>query len=127
MLKDDSQNRRPEPGAAGGPTRLGPGAVVQGEISGGEDFVIEGRFQGKISLERNDLTIARGARVEAEIRVRNLTLHGELTGNVTAGERVVLAESARMKGDVTTARISITDGAQFRGSIKMEKAPAAAA
>ena len=123
MFKDDENAKRQdsEPGTGGRSTRVGPSAAVQGEISGDEDVTIEGRLQGKISLDKHTLTIARGARVEAEIRVKNLILHGELSGNATALERVLISETGRMKGDITAARISIMDGAQFRGSIKMEK------
>lgn len=102
-------------------TRIGPAAAAQGEITGDEDVLIEGRFQGKINLTR-DLVIARSGRVEGDISVKNLTLYGELAGNAVARERVTIMETGRMKGDVVAARVSINDGAQFRGGIKMERA-----
>ena len=126
MLKTDDAGRA---GAAAGetrsgePTRLGPAVAIQGELTGSEPVLIEGRFQGKIALSR-DLTIAKGARVEAEVRATNVLIYGEVVGNVFAAERVVIMETGQVRGDITAARVSINDGAQFRGGIKMEKAAA---
>lgn len=107
----------PQPGA----TKLGSTSSFNGTLEGHEDTVIEGRFQGKIILPSSSLTISRGAKVEAEVKVRALTLNGELSGTVTAAERVLISETARMSGDIRTARISISSGAQFKGGIKIEK------
>ena len=124
MTKDETPAKPPAPQQAGlhGLTKVGPASFVNGSLEGHEDAVIEGRFQGKISLPAHALTVARGAKVEAEVRVRNLVLHGELTGTVAASERVMISETARMNGDVQTSRISIANGAQFKGGIKIEKA-----
>ena len=105
-----------------GVTKVGPASFFNGSLEGHEDIVIEGRYQGKIILPANSLTVGRGAKVEAEVRVRSLILHGELNGTVAASERVMISETARMSGDIQTTRISIANGAQFKGGIKIEKA-----
>ncbi len=121
MLKDEKQSPAPDaPTDARATTRIGPAAAAQGEITGDEDVLIEGRFLGKINVTR-DLVIARGGRVEGDVAVKNLTLYGELAGNAVARERVTIMETGRMKGDVVAARVSINDGAQFRGGIRMER------
>jgi len=104
-----------------GVTKVGPASFFNGSLEGHEDVIIEGRCQGKITLPANSLTVGRGAKVEAEVRVRSLVLHGELTGTVAASERVMISETARMNGDIQTARISISNGAQFKGGIRIEK------
>ena len=108
---------------SGALTRLGPAVTIQGELTGSEPVLVEGRFQGKIVLSR-DLTIAKGARVEAEVRATNVLVYGEVVGNIFAAERVVIMETGQVRGDITAARVSINDGAQFRGGIKMEKTAA---
>ena len=100
-----------------GTTRLGSTISVNGEVEAHEDMLIEGRFQGKITLGSGTLTVAKGARVDAEVKVRALLLHGELTGTVRAGERTVIAETADMNGDVISPKVSIADGARFIGRI----------
>jgi cytoskeletal protein CcmA (bactofilin family) len=67
------------------------------------------------------LTVAKGGRVEAEVRVRALVLHGELKGTVRAGEKTVISETAAMNGDVITPKISIANGARFSGGIRMKE------
>ena len=101
--------------------RLGSTFDFKGDLEGHEDFLIEGRFNGRITLPSGTLTIARTAKVEAEVTVRSLVLHGELTGTVRAAERVLVSETGRMNGDVLTPRITVSNGAQFKGAIKMNK------
>jgi cytoskeletal protein CcmA (bactofilin family) len=104
-----------------GITRLGSTVVLSGDVEAHEDMLIEGRFQGKITLPSGTLTIAKGAKVEADIRVRALVLHGELKGTVRAGERVLVSETAGMTGDVITPKITIANGARFSGGIRMKE------
>jgi cytoskeletal protein CcmA (bactofilin family) len=112
----------PEQPTLQGMTKIGSTSFFNGTLEGHEDTVIEGRFQGTITLPSSTLTVSRGAKVEADVRVRSLVLNGELSGSVDAGERVMISETARMNGDIRTAKISISNGAQFKGGIKIEKA-----
>jgi cytoskeletal protein CcmA (bactofilin family) len=112
------QNSAPERTGRPGATRLGPTVVIKGDIEAHEDLLIEGRLEGNITLPSGTLTVAKGARVEGEIKVRALVLHGELAGNVDAGERVQIFDTARMDGDVATPKITVADGARFTGGIR---------
>ena len=106
---------------ASGVTRLGPTAVLQGEIETHEDILVEGRVQGKITVPSGTLTVAKGGRVEAEVRVRVLVLHGQLSGPVRAGEKALISETADMNGDIITPKITIANGARFTGGIRMKE------
>ncbi len=100
-------------------SRLGPTIFVDGEIKGQEDLVVEGKVQGKIDLPESDLLIADQGRVEAEIRARNITIKGEVIGNIEASGLVVIERTGRMKGNLSASVISVEDGAQFKGMIKI--------
>lgn len=115
------QPRDPERSLFPGATRLGSTIVLNGDVEAHEDILIEGRFQGKITLPSGTLTVARGARVEADIRVRALVLHGEFKGTVRAAEKVAISETAEMNGDVITPKITVANGARFVGSIRMKE------
>lgn len=115
------QPQSPERPHFPGVTRLGPTIVLNGEIEAHEDVLVEGRFHGKITVPSGTLTVAKGARVEAEVRVRALVLHGELKGTVRAAEKAVISETAEMDGDVITPRITIANGARFAGGIRMKE------
>ncbi len=120
-MTDESTNRGTERSTAPGVTRIGSTTVLNGDIEAHEDVLVEGKLQGKITLPSGTLTVAKGARVEAEVRVRALVLHGELKGTVRAAEKTVIAETAVMSGDVITPKITIANGARFSGGIRMKE------
>jgi len=124
-MPDESANRpvssSPDRPPAPGVTRLGSTVVLTGDIEAHEDMLIEGRVNGKITVPSGTLTVARGAKVEAEVRVRAFVLHGELKGTVRAGEKALIAETAEMNGDIITPKITIANGARFSGGIRMKE------
>lgn len=101
--------------------RLGPDLFLKGELSGNEDFIIDGQFQGKIDLKNHTLIIGREGKVEADIQAKNITINGNMKGNIFASGKVYISEEAQMDGNISASVISIMDGAQFKGSVKMEK------
>src|SRR5580658_8690038 len=101
---------------------IGKSVVVKGELSGSEDLVIDGEVEGSISLRGQTLTIGPNGRVRANIEAKNVIVHGRLDGDIHATERVELRKSAALTGDIATARISIEDGAFFKGGIDIQKA-----
>jgi len=120
-MPEENAGRTPERAISPGVSRVGSTAVVNGEIEAHEDLLVEGRVQGKITLPSGTLTVAKGGKIEAEVRVRALVLHGELKGTVRAGEKAVIAETADMTGDVITPKITIANGARFSGGIRMKE------
>jgi len=100
---------------------LGQTFACTGQISGQEDLVIRGTFKGIIRLKNHALTIEKTARIEADIVAGDVALAGDLTGNIRATGTVFIAAEGKMRGDIIAAKVSIQDGAQFRGGIKMEK------
>ena len=109
------QSTQAKPGHA----NIGQSLFIKGDVSGSEDLMVEGRVEGKIDLRDHNLTIGANGRVHAEIHAKNITIIGEVTGNVVADEKVDLTDSARLVGDVRAPRISVSDGAQFKGSVDM--------
>jgi cytoskeletal protein CcmA (bactofilin family) len=100
---------------------IGKSVVVKGELSGSEDLVVDGEVEGSIALRGQSLTIGPNGRVRANIEARNVVLHGRVDGDIHASDRVELRKSACLSGDITTARISIEDGAFFKGTIDIQK------
>jgi cytoskeletal protein CcmA (bactofilin family) len=100
---------------------IGKSVVVKGELSGSEDLVLDGEVEGSISLRGQSLTVGPNGRVRANIEARNVILHGRVDGDIRATERVELRKTASLSGDISTARISIEDGAFFKGTIDIQK------
>ncbi|MEM7482816.1 MAG: polymer-forming cytoskeletal protein [Acidobacteriota bacterium] len=107
---------------------IGPSIRIQGELSGGEDLRVEGRVEGKISLPEHHVVVGEQGRVKADILGRTIRVEGQVQGNLTSREQVVVSRSGNVRGNITAPRVSLEDGAQFKGSIDMEpKAKAKAA
>jgi cytoskeletal protein CcmA (bactofilin family) len=100
---------------------IGKSIVIKGEVSGSEDLTIEGQVEGKIELRDHILSVGSSGRVQAHIVAKAIVVHGEVTGNLTAAEKVEIRENGSVEGDIVAPRVAIADGAKFRGSIDMRR------
>ncbi len=101
---------------------IGRGLFIKGELTGEEDLIIEGRVEGEITLKKH-LVIESTGIILADIQTENITIKGEMRGNMAATDKVEIHASARVVGDITAPRVVIEDGAHFKGHITMpEKA-----
>jgi cytoskeletal protein CcmA (bactofilin family) len=123
MLKPEGKNKKnsSEEGIPRGMARLGPSLFLKGELSGEEDVVIEGQYKGKIDLANHNILVGRGAKVEADIRAKNITIYGTVEGNIDASGKIFISKEGQMKGDLKAPKISIMEGAKFMGGVKIEK------
>ncbi len=100
---------------------LGSSLVVKGEISGGEDLQVDGRVEGPISLQSQRLTVGHTAHLHSEILAREVVIYGKVEGNLRVRDRVEIKKDGSVMGDIATARISIEDGAYFKGRIEIDR------
>ena len=100
---------------------IGKSVIIKGELSGSEDLTIEGQVEGKIELKQNVLTIGPNGKIKAQISAKAVVVQGEVTGNISATERVDIRDAGSVDGDLSAPRVAIADGAHFRGSIDMQK------
>src|SRR6185295_7396478 len=100
-------------------TVIGAGITIDGEVTTDEDVVVQGTVRGKLSA-RDTVTVEQGAVVEADISGGPLSVAGSVTGNITSTDRVDLQSGAKVIGNVKATRITIADGAQFKGNVDMD-------
>ena len=100
---------------------IGSSLFVSGEIRGNEDLVITGRHKGKIDLKNNSLIIEKKAKVQGNLYVKDIDVRGKVEGAIYASGNVVVRSEAQITGDIIATRISIEDGAQYKGSVKMNE------
>jgi cytoskeletal protein CcmA (bactofilin family) len=105
---------------------IGKSVVIKGELSGSEDLTIEGQVDGKIELRQNVLTIGPNGKIKAQVFAKSVVILGEVTGNVTASEKVDIRDNGSVDGDIAAPRVAIAEGAHFRGSIDMQRQGAGA-
>jgi cytoskeletal protein CcmA (bactofilin family) len=100
---------------------IGKSLVVKGEVSGSESLYIDGKVEGAINLPGNRVTIGRNGQVAANVSAREIVVLGKVRGNCQASDRVDIRSEGSLTGDVIAARISIEDGAFFKGGIDIRK------
>jgi cytoskeletal protein CcmA (bactofilin family) len=125
----------PPPGPAGGPgprseashkmekdiVNIGKSVVIKGELNGSEDLTIEGHVEGTIQLREHVLTIGPNGRIKAQVFAKSVIVLGEVTGNVTASDKVDIRDAGSVDGDIISPRVAIAEGAHFRGSVDMQR------
>lgn len=118
---------KPAPHAGRGESmaHIGKSIAIQGELTGDEDLVVEGKVEGKIELPNHHLTIGEGGQVRAELQAKLVTVVGRVNGNVSASERVEVQETGVVEGDLRAPRLVVKEGAVVNGSIEMSSKPAA--
>ncbi len=98
---------------------IGPSITIKGDISGGEDLLIEGRVEGAIQLRKCDVTVGTSGRVTADIHGKRIYVDGEVTGDLV-GDEVLIRKSGRVEGNAKAPRVTLENGCHFRGSIDMK-------
>ena len=96
---------------------IGRSIILKGELSANEDLLIEGEFEGTVNLQDHCLTVGGNGKVRAEIQARQVIVLGTVNGNINAREKIEVRRTGNVTGDLTSASISIEEGAYFKGSI----------
>ena len=104
---------------------IGKSVVIKGELNGSEDLTIEGHVEGTIQLKDHVLTIGPNGKIKAQVFAKSVIVLGEVTGNVTASDKVDIRDNGSVDGDIVSPRVAIAEGAHFRGSVDMQRKAAA--
>ena len=102
-----------------------PSITIEGDVKGEEDLIVEGKVAGKITVPAHTVTIGAAGHVKAQVRARSITIEGEVEGDLVAEEEVVIRPSGSVVGNIVSPRVTLESGCRFKGSIDMEKGPAA--
>ena len=100
---------------------IGKSVIIKGELNGSEDLTIEGHVEGTIQLRDHVLTIGPNGKIKAQVFAKAVIVLGEVTGNVTASDKVDIRDNGSVDGDIISPRVAIAEGAHFRGSVDMQR------
>lgn len=104
-------------------TVIGEKITIEGNIRGEEHLVIDGAMKGVIELKKNNLSIGTKGRFEGEIRALNVSISGEMNGNIETQGKVQITKEADFTGEIKAKTISVEDGAYFKGVIELQREP----
>ena len=101
---------------------IGRSIQINGDLRGDEDLCIEGNVTGTVELKNSALTIGKEGKVSAGVFAKSIAVDGEIKGDLYATERVSVHVNARVQGNIIAPKVSIEEGAHFKGSIEMDPA-----
>lgn len=110
-----------------GSTHIGKSVTIRGELSGSEDLVLDGKFDGTVTLTDSRLTVGPNAVVTADLKVHDVIVFGRVEGNIHATGRIELRQTAVVHGDLHAGRLSIEESATVRGRVELVNNPTSAA
>ncbi len=99
---------------------LGPRDTLNGKLTVDGDLRIQGAVEGEL-VASGDVNIEERSRVQASVEGRNVSIRGDVTGDTVAHERLTLAGSGSLVGNVRVQRLAIEDGATLNGNVTMER------
>jgi len=99
---------------------IGRSIQIDGDLRGEEDLRIEGDVNGTVRLHNNTLTIGSEGKIRADVFAKAIIVDGTMEGDLTGSERVSIRRNATVLGNITAPRVSLEDGARFKGSIEMD-------
>jgi cytoskeletal protein CcmA (bactofilin family) len=100
---------------------IGKSVVIKGELNGSEDLTVEGHVEGKVQLKQHVLTVGPNGRIHAEVFAKVVVVLGQVVGNVTASDKVDIRDKGVVEGNIVAPRVAIAEGAEFRGSVDMQR------
>jgi cytoskeletal protein CcmA (bactofilin family) len=100
---------------------IGESVSIVGDVTGKEDLVINGSIEGDINLRENDIVIGAKGRINANVAAENITVKGEVKGELRASVQVTIKPSGKVVGDIRAPRVILDDGCQFKGSVDMDE------
>jgi cytoskeletal protein CcmA (bactofilin family) len=117
--EENSFSDKIEASLAKGKSVIGKNIKFRGELIGTEDLHIEGKIEGTVLMEGQNLSIGKEGEIEANVHAQTIIINGKLTGDVLADDIIEIRSSAVVKGNLIAPRIKLDDGGKFRGSMDM--------
>lgn len=98
---------------------IGTAIVIHGEVSGGQDLLVNGRIEGKLSLADHSLTVGREGRIKADMFAKLISIEGYVEGTIQGEEKIVLRGTGSVRGNLIAPQVILEEGCRFKGSIDM--------
>jgi len=103
-----------------GSASIGASIRIKGDVTADENLIIQGEVDGTITVHGHNVTISRTGRVKANLEAKQIVVEGQLQGDLNGDEKVIIRETGNVQGNIISPRVTLEDGALFKGSIEME-------
>lgn len=119
MVYGSSKSRRLRDSVKRFASVIGAKSVVQGKLSGEDDYVIYGRVEGDGDV-KGTVVVQTEGRWTGNLTADNVIICGQVEGDVCARVKLEITASARVQGNLKGQSIAIAEGAMFEGEISMQ-------
>ena len=99
---------------------IGASIRIRGDVTGDENLIIQGEVDGTINVVGHNVTISKTGKVKANINAKQIIVEGVLSGDMAGEEKVIIRQTGNVHGNIIAPRVTLEDGAMFKGSIEME-------
>jgi len=99
---------------------IGSTVVIDGNITSAEDLIIEGKVSGTITAAGHEVTVGQAGQLNANISAKIVRIEGKVEGDISGGEKVIISKTGNVLGNIDAPRVTLEDGAKFKGSIEMD-------
>lgn len=106
--------------SSGGIAMIGPTVVIEGKITSSEDLLVEGSVSGSISAKGHEITVGTSGKLKADISAKIVRIEGSVQGDISGVEKVIISKTGNVLGNIDAPRVTLEDGAKFKGSIEMD-------
>ena len=100
------------------PTYIGKTIKIKGDVIGDENIVVDGYIEGTVKIKEN-LTISQGGEVKAEVSAKNVQVSGKVSGSIESSDKVDVAPTGVVNGNIKSPRFIVSQGGILNGSIQM--------
>jgi cytoskeletal protein CcmA (bactofilin family) len=100
-----------------GSATIGQSIRIEGTVTGNENLTIDGTVRGKINLNGHSLVVGPNGHIEADLTAKTVRVEGQVRGNITAADKVCVASSGTVAGDLRAPRVALDDGASYTGHV----------
>ena len=98
---------------------IGETLHFKGELSAGEDLVIEGKVEGTVNQGKCCLTVKPKGVLLANVNATKIFIEGKVEGDLSATVSVTIRDSGDVAGNIVAPKVAINEGATFNGSVEM--------
>ncbi len=99
---------------------IGSTVVIDGNITSAENLIIEGKVSGTINATGHEVTVGQSGQLKANISAKIVRIEGKIEGDISGGEKVIISKTGNVLGNIDAPRVTLEDGAKFKGSIEMD-------
>jgi cytoskeletal protein CcmA (bactofilin family) len=117
---------KPAAGSARTMATIGSTITIKGDVAGDENLIIDGKVDGTVNLASHELIVGPSGKVNADLSAKSIRIDGEVKGDITGKEKVLISKTGNVRGNIVAPRVTLEDGAKFKGSIDMDPSVASA-